>query len=170
MSKPNDGRPAKASKEDVSAAFMAWYEDNIRQYPEGLVSQAQAAEMLGISRVAISRLVTRGYLRAVYFPKPPDIVGIAVGHDDPTWLKIVAWLGDWDQTYAFPKAVFVSFGDVKKLWETGTAKEKCTRDWRELAAALQSKEKFVSDLKAIQADYQEKARRERDGEEKDSNP
>ena len=120
--------------------MMTWYAESLARYPDGLVSQAQAATMLGLSRVAISRLVARGYLRAVYFPKPPDIVGVAVGQDDPTWLKIIGWLGDFDKTYAFPKACFVSFGDVVELWKSGEAKKKCKRDWNEIMANFLSKE------------------------------
>jgi hypothetical protein len=153
----------RASREDIGAAMMVWYDTCIKEYPEGLVTQAQAAEMLRISRVAVSRLVTRGYLRAVYFPKPPDIVGIAVGHDDPMWLKIGAWLGDWDQTYAFPKAVFVSFGDVKRLWESGDARRKCKRDWREIMAALKPTG-TIEERKALQEEYRQRAEAERHGE------
>ena len=143
----------RASVEEIGAAMMAWYDACIKEYPEGLITQAQAAEMLSISRVAVSRLVARGYLRAVYFPKQPDIVGIAVGNDDPVWIKIGAWLGGCDQTYAFPKAVFVSFADVKRLWESGDARKKCKRDWRELRAALKPAAKYVPEMKAIHAEY-----------------
>lgn len=123
---------------DVGAAMLVWYSEAIQQYPEGLVTQAQAANMLNISRVAAGRLVSRGYLRAVYFPKPPDISGIAVGQDDPAWLKLVGRLskilGD-PYTYAFPQACYVSFADVLHLWESGKAKEKCSTDWNEIMAA-----------------------------------
>ncbi len=36
------------------------------------------------------------YLEAVYFPKPPDFEGMTIGQDDPTWLKICGWLGEWE--------------------------------------------------------------------------
>lgn len=124
-------RLARPSDEDVGGAMMAWYADAIKEHPEGLITQSQASVILGVSRVAVSRLISRGYLRAVYFPKPPDIVGIAVGQDDPTWLKIVGWLGDCE-TYAFPKACYVSFGDVLDLWRSGEARDKCKRDWNEI--------------------------------------
>lgn len=132
--RPSQGKPTEA---DIGAAMMDWYSDAIVQYPEGLVTQAQAAKMLGVSRVAAGRLVSRGYLRAVYFPKPPDIAGITVGGDDPTWLKILGKLsialGD-AHTYGFPQACYVSFGDVLELWENGSAKDKCKRDWNEIMA------------------------------------
>lgn len=115
--------------------MMAWYADSIKQYPDGLITQAQASVILNVSRVAVSRLVARGELRAVYYPKAPDISGIAIGQDDPTWLKLTGWfsrvLGD-PHTYAFPQACYVSFIDVYYLWQTGQAKEKCKRDWNEI--------------------------------------
>ena len=72
-------------------------------------------------------------MRAVYFPKPPDIEGMTVGQDDPTWLKICGWLGDCE-TYAFPKACYVSFADVVGLWQSGEARKKCKKDWNEMIA------------------------------------
>lgn len=119
----------KMNEQDVGAALMAWYADCIKQFPEGLVTQSQAAVMLGISRVAVNRLITRGHLRAVYFPKPPDIEGMGFGYDDPTWTKILGWFDNWADPKAFPKAVYVSFDDVMRLWKSGTAKEKCRIDW-----------------------------------------
>jgi hypothetical protein len=131
-------REAKPTREDIGAAMMTWYADAIREHPEGLVTQAQAAHMLSLSRMAVSRLVSRGYLRAVYFPAPPDIEGVSIGQDDPTWLKVTGWLslklGD-KTTYAFPQACYVSFGDVLTLWESGDAKKKCRTDWNEVMAA-----------------------------------
>ena len=162
-------RPTKLTAEDVGAAMMAWYADAIKQYPQGLITQAQASIMLGVSRVAVSRLVTRGYLRAVYFPKPPDIVGLAVGQDDPTWLRIVGWLGDCE-TYAFPKACFVSFGDVTDLWQSGEAKKKCNRDWNEVMADIFAGRKRDEVLKAKVKQHQLEAERQRRkrGETRDS--
>ena len=155
-------RPAKPTDEDVGAAMMAWYADAIKAFPTGLVTQAQASTMLGISRVATSRLVSRGYLRVVYFPRPPDIVGIAIGHDDPTWLKIRGWLGDCE-TYAFPKACYVSFADVIDLWQSGEARTKCKKDWNEIMADL-----FLGAeaLKARQAEHQLEAERRRQSRRK----
>lgn len=132
------------AKEDVGAAMMAWYADALKQNPEGLITQAQAAVILGISRMAMSRLVARGYVRAEYFPKPPDVQGVSVGGDDPTWLKILGWLGmrlDLADTYNFPQACYVSFGDIMKIWETGEARKKCQRDWNEIVATFLPKEK-----------------------------
>jgi len=149
-------------EEDVGAAMIAWYAESLEKYPDGLVSQAQAAIMLKISRVAVSRLVTRGYLHAVYFPKPPDIVGIAIGQDDPTWLKILGWTGGAkSDTYAFPKACFVSFGDVVELWKNGGAKKKCQRDWNDIMAGFLSSEKRFQRLKEINAEKQKRAEDER---------
>lgn len=151
--------------------MLVWYAEAIREYPEGLITQAQAANMLNISRVAAGRLVSRGYLRAVYFPKPPDISGIAVGQDDPGWLKLLGRLsrvlGD-PNTYAFPQACYVSFADVLKLWESGEAKQKCKRDWNEImAAALQtgtnkSMKKSHEKLLDIHREYQTRAQLERE--------
>ena len=155
------GRPLKPTDEDVGAAMMAWYADSIKEHPGGLITQAQAAAILGVSRVATSRLVSRGYLRAVYFPKPPDIVGIAVGHDDPTWLKLIARLGDCDQTYAFPKACYVSFADVVDLWESGEARTKCKRDWNEIIANFRLGQKRIEELKKIQEEHKTEASRRR---------
>lgn len=155
-------KKCQPTNEDVGAAMMTWYAESLEQFPEGLISQAQASVMLGISRVAVSRLVSRGYLRAVYFPKPPDIEGIAVGHDDPTWLKIIGWLGDFDKSYAFPKACYVSFGDVIDLWKSGTAKKKCQRDWNEIMAGFLNKEEWHKRMKEINAEHQAKAKQERE--------
>ncbi|MEQ8835991.1 MAG: hypothetical protein RID07_04225, partial [Lacipirellulaceae bacterium] len=89
------------------------------------------------------------------------IVGVAVGHDDPTWLKLTAWLGDFDQTYAFPKACFVSFGDVVELWKSGEARSKCKRDWNEIMANFLPKEKRFKRMKEIHAKEQKQAEIER---------
>jgi hypothetical protein len=158
---------------DVGAAMMLWYSEAIRQYPEGLVTQAQAAVMLNISRVAAGRLVSRGYLRVVYFPKPPDISGIAVGNDDPAWLKLVGrlshLLGD-PYTYAFPQACYVSFADVMKLWESGEAKQKCKRDWNEIMAgglvpySKKAEKNRHEKLLEIHREYQRIAQLEREKE------
>lgn len=163
----------KDVKSDVGAAMMLWYSEAILMYPEGLVTQAQAAAMLNISRVAAGRLVSRGYLRAVYFPKPPDISGIAVGDDDPAWLKLAGrlsiLLGD-PYTYAFPQACYVSYGDVLKLWESGEAKKKCKVDWNEkMIYALNGgskkgeKMKYMK-LREIHRQHQRIAQRERERE------
>lgn len=119
--------------------MMAWYAETLARYPDGLVTQAQAAAMLAVSRMAISRLVTRGYLRTVHFPRPPDIEGVAIGQDDPSWLRLAEWLGinpeaadvsDW------PKACYVSFADVVKLWQAGQARARCTRDWERVLTEM----------------------------------
>jgi hypothetical protein len=93
--------------------------------------------------MAVSRLVARGYLRAVYFPKPPEIEGVSVGDDDPTWLKLLGWFGKWTNSLAFPKVCYVSFADVVELWMRGDAKERCQPKWRELIVKLRSKRESV---------------------------
>lgn len=162
-------KKAPLAKEDLGAAMMAWYADAIKQYPEGLVTQAQAAEMLGIGRMAVSRLVARGYLRAVYFPRPPNVVGVTVGHDDPTWLKILGWLdlgGGDEQIWAFPKACYVAFADVRRLWETGDAKKKCARDWEEILAMAGPTKKGIARVRTIQARTRRTADAERGSRER----
>lgn len=158
-------RQPEPSKEDVGAAMMAWYADAIRQYPEGLVTQAQAAKMLGISRVAVGRLVGRGYLRTVYFPNPPDVLGIVVAPDDPFILKILGMLGPKD-TYAYPKATYVSFADVMDLWQSGEARKKCARNWSSVMAVIdwptKAGEKRVNErLRKILDEFREQAESER---------
>jgi hypothetical protein len=130
MDRPNDDQQAGSA--DVGAAMIAWYADCMKEYPRGLVTQAQAASMLGISRMAVSRLVARGYLHAVYFPKPPDIEGIVTGYEDPTWRKILEWFGSGANASQFPKVVYVSFEDVVHLWQSGSTREKCQIDWTSL--------------------------------------
>lgn len=125
------------SEVDTGAAMLAWYEMAIRQYPDGLVTQAQAARMLNVSRTAVSRLVSGGHLRAVYFPKPPDVEGLPVGNDDPIWLKLMAVLdpimGSKDyRPIVWPEASFVAFADVKRLWEDAELHKKCQLDWRKV--------------------------------------
>ena len=119
--------------------MMAWYAEAIRRFPHGLVSQAQAAAMLNVSRMTVSRLVARGYLRAVHFPHPPDLAGLSVGRDDPTWRRVAGWLGlnpDEPHLPAMPKACYVSFADVVRLWQRGRSAGRCTRPWTEILADI----------------------------------
>lgn len=121
------------TENDAGAALMAWYDEAIRQFPEGLVTQAQAAHMLGVSRMAVGRLLGRGYLRAVWFPHPPAVPGLAITRDDPTWLKIWGWLGkraDVDGV-SFPEACYVSFADVKRAWVSADVQKRCAVNWGE---------------------------------------
>jgi len=126
------------SREDLGAALMAWYVRALTRHPEGLVSQAQAARMVGLSRMAVSRLLAGGHMRAVYFPRPPDIAGVAVGRDDPGWLEVAGWLGVDPAAHVagWPRACYVSFADVIKLWQVGRARASCTRPWERLLAEL----------------------------------
>ncbi len=128
------------TEEDIGAAMMAWYQESLEKCPDGLVSQAQAATMLGVSRVAVNRLISRGHLRAVYFPKPPDVEGFAVGHDDPFWVKLLGWLGGEYAGFTFPKAVYVSFGNVVDLWQAGDVSEKCKMDWKKVFEEIATEE------------------------------
>lgn len=114
--------------------MMAWYVQTLAENPEGLVTQAQAAHMLGISRVGISRLVSRGHLRVFYFPKAPDVQGLPIGFDDPTWLKLLGWLephlnGKAVKPLVFAQACYVSFADVRRLWQDGDLQKSCEVDW-----------------------------------------
>ncbi len=120
--------------------MLVWYAEAARAFREGLVTQAQAATMLAVNRMAASRLVARGHLRALYFPRPPDVAGVAVGRDDPTWQRIARQLAlDPDaDVRALPKACYVSFADVVRLWQAAPAGRECREAWREalLAAGL----------------------------------
>lgn len=119
--KPNDA--------DAGAAFLVWYREALKAFPDGLVTQAQAAKMLAIGRMAVSRLVARGYLRAVYFPRPPELEGFTPGDDDPTWVQLVAKFGAWAGRLEFAEACYVSFADVVELWLRGTSAKRCTLAW-----------------------------------------
>lgn len=141
-------RKAQIRDEDIGAAMIAWYQQSLEKYPEGLVSQAQAATMLGISRVSASRLVARGHLNAVYFPKPPDIDGFAVSRDDPFWLKVLDWFDADTAPTAFPKVVYVSFGDVVDLWKSGDVAEKCRINWQYVFSGFDNREKRLQLQKA----------------------
>lgn len=128
---------AVLSELDKGAAMLAWYDLAIQQFPDGLVTQAQAARMLNVSRMAVSRLVSRGHLRAVYFPKPPDVEGLPVGNDDPFWLKLMAVLdrflgSEYEKPIVWPEASFVAFADVKRLWEGGELDKQCQLNWLEV--------------------------------------
>ncbi|KPK84861.1 MAG: hypothetical protein AMJ81_04680 [Phycisphaerae bacterium SM23_33] len=119
--------------------MMVWYARALRRHPAGLVSQAQAAAMLAVSRMTISRLVAGGHLRAVHFPRPPDIAGLAVGRRDPEWLRLAAWLGvdpEEADVAGFSKACYVSFADVLRLWRSSRAADESRRHWEDILAEL----------------------------------
>lgn len=104
-------------------------------------------------------------MRAVYFPKEPDVVGVSIAPDDSTWLKISGWLsiklGDHD-TYGFAKACYVSFDDVVRLWESGDARKKCKRDWNEIMAGVGRNIKDAAgEKRQIQGEYKKRAAEER---------
>ena len=126
----------KAAPADVGAAMLTWYAAALRQFPDGLVSQAQAATMLAVNRMAVSRLVARGHLRAVYFPRPPDVAGVAAGRYDPRWLALAERLGISADTGigSWPKACYVSFGDVIRLWRAAPASKALRADWHDALA------------------------------------
>ena len=127
-----DSRPT-AHPADIAAAMLVWYASALREFPAGLVTQAQAAKMLAVNRMAISRMLSAGHLTAVYFPRPPDIAGVAVGRDDRRWLRLAAILGldPNGDVGDLPKACYVSFADVVRLWRAAPAKESAKRSWTE---------------------------------------
>lgn len=156
--KPND--------KDIGAAMMQWYSEAIAKHPDGLVSQAQAAAMLGVSRMAVMRLVARGYLGAVYFPKPPDVQGLAIGQDDPTWLKVLHWLALTPKDaklYKFPEICYVAFGDVKRVWHSSGLQEKCKRYWPGLGELFRSPKETEKAKNKRLAEHRRKAEEERRG-------
>jgi hypothetical protein len=134
-------RKTQISEKDIGIALIAWYQKALETYPDGLVSQAQAATMLGISRVGVSRLINRGHLRAVYFPKQPDIEGFHVGSDDPFWLQILTWFDPDTPASAFPKVIYVSFGDIVDLWQAGDVKDKCKINWKVVFSGYDTQDK-----------------------------
>lgn len=149
---------AKPNEHDIGAAMMAWYAECLKEYPDGLVSQAQAATMLGVSRMAVSRLVSGGYLRAVYFPKPPGIEGMIVTEEYPMFIRLAERLGMTmgdAKKYEFPKASYVSFLDVCLLWKSGETKKKCALAWDKLLKVV-----FSSPAK-VRVMYEESATRSR---------
>ncbi|MBI1348989.1 hypothetical protein GC163_22180 [bacterium] len=139
----------KPTESDVGAAFLLWYAEVLQEYPDGLITQAQAAKMLGIGRMAVNRLVSRGYLRAVYFPKAPTVPGVVVGEDDSTWLRLTAWFGKWLNKLDMPETCYVAFGDVVELWLRGDTAKKCRLEWRELITRFRSKQENVRELHRI---------------------
>ena len=118
---------------DIAAAMLTWYASALREFPAGLVTQAQAANMLAVNRMAVSRMVAGGHLQAVYFPRPPDIAGVAVGLDDRRWLKLAPRLGmePAGDVGRLPKACYVSFADVVRLWRAAPAAEAAKERWLE---------------------------------------
>ena len=118
---------------DIGAAMLTWYAAALRELPGGLVTQAQAATMLAVNRMAVSRLVARGHLRAVYFPRPPDVAGVAAGRDEPKWVRLAERLGIDPATDIgpLPKACYVSFADVVSLWRAAPAQRALRRSWQE---------------------------------------
>lgn len=136
-------KKVQPTEADAGAAFLEWYAESLKAYPDGLVTQAQAAKMLAIGRMAVSRLITRGYLRAVYFPKPPAVEGFALGEDDPTWLRLVSQFGHWIANVEFPEACYVAFGDVVELWLRGDAAQKCRLTWRDSIKKVRSEQADV---------------------------
>lgn len=125
------------SNEDIGAVMIAWYEEAIREIPGGLVTQAQAAKMLNLSRMAVSRLITRGHLRAVHFPQQTNVEGLKVSNDDPFWLKLMAALDpvfgdDSAARITWPEACYVSFADIKKLYSDAKLADKCRINWHKV--------------------------------------
>ena len=133
----------KISNEDIGAVMIAWYEESIREIPGGLVTQAQAAKMLNLSRMAVSRLITRGHLRAVHFPKQTNVEGLKVSNDDPFWLKLMAALDpvfgtDSAARITWPEACYVSFADIQKLYADAKIADKCRINWQKVFHGTQT--------------------------------
>ena len=87
--------------------------------------------MLAVNRMAVNRLVARGHLRAVWFPRPPDVAAVAVGRDDPQWRTLAERLGidPAADVAGLPKACYVSFADVVRLWRAAPARRAVRRSW-----------------------------------------
>ncbi|MHB1767175.1 MAG: hypothetical protein ACYCUV_04910 [Phycisphaerae bacterium] len=124
----------KPSELEIGAALLAWNKMVAAEHPEGLVTKATAAKMLGISPVAVSRLVARSHLRAVYFPKVPDVEELPIGTDDPIWMKLMSALervfGRPDgRRWVIPEICYVCLADVEKLWHDAKLQEKCHINW-----------------------------------------
>ena len=130
---------------DKGAALMAWYCDAISKYPDGLITQAQTAAILGINRVQVARLINRQHLHAVYFPQQTRTGAIKVSSDDPFWLKVVAQFDkvfgrQTDNTISWPEACYVSFKDVLRLHADSRLMEKCKIDWFKVFPELKKKQ------------------------------
>jgi hypothetical protein len=135
MAKKTTKRDRDLTQREKGAAFLAWYKQAMEDIPGGLITRAQAAEVLGISRTAVTRLLGRGHLRARYFPKEPDVEQVEVSYDDPFWIRLMGVVGpivDDPESVVWVKACYVSLEDVIKLWEAGEAKEKARLTWRQL--------------------------------------
>lgn len=132
--------------QDKGTALMAWYLDAITTFPDGLVTQSQAAAMLGINRVQIARLINRQHLRAVYFPPQTQAGAIKVSRDDPFWIKVIAQIDriigrTKDQTITWPEACYVAFKDVMRLHADNHIADKCRIDWCKAFPELAKKQK-----------------------------
>jgi hypothetical protein len=121
------------TKREKGAAFIAWYKGALAEFPEGLITRAQAAHILGVSNMAIERLIGRGHIRAVYFPREPGVEQIAVGDDDPFWKRLLGHVGPLvndPESVQWVQAVYVAMEDVVTLWERGQQKEESRIDWK----------------------------------------
>jgi hypothetical protein len=122
---------------EVGGALLTWHERVVKEHADGLITKATAAKILGISPVAVTRLIARGHLRAVYFPKAPDIEGLPIATDDPIWMKMVSALepvfGQPDgRHWVMPQICYVCLADVRKLWNNADLQKKCRIDWRKV--------------------------------------
>ena len=52
-----------------------------------------------------------------------DVAGVAVGRDDPAWVRLAGRLGldPAADVQSLPKACYVSFADVVRLWQAAPA-------------------------------------------------
>lgn len=120
---------------EKGAAFIAWYKETMAMegFSGGMISRAQAARVLGISQVAVNRLIGRGFIRARHFPKDPDIEQIPVGIEDPFYHRLIGKLGefiDGPDEIGWYEACYVSLDDVVVVWETDEQREKSRFNWR----------------------------------------
>lgn len=133
MAKKKTSRKSRdLTAREKGAAFIAWYERVAEDWGGGAITRAQAAHVLGISQVAVGRLIARGQIRARYFPKEPDVEGLVIGADDPFWLRLgehLTRLVDRPGGVEWVQACYVSLADVKRLWEAGEAREKSRLHW-----------------------------------------
>ena len=125
------------SDHEQGAAFIAWYKDTMALdgFSGGMITRAQAARILGVSQMAVNRLVGRGFLRARHFPKDPDIESIPVGIDDPFYHRLIATVSDLvgeGHDIDWYEACYVSLDDVVVLWERNEQREKSRLNWKRL--------------------------------------
>lgn len=127
------------TQQEQGAVFIAWYKDALKEFDGGLITRAQAANILGITNTAVERLIGRGHIRARYFPREPDIEQIQVGDEDPFWVRLLAHIGPMlaePESVQWVQACYVSIDDVIKLWEKGDQKYKARVNWQAILEGM----------------------------------